>query len=611
MHEGSPFDVIPNMNAPVIQSATRGLFEKCIEMKQPVELLSSSHGEIKSLLVTIPVPYLEENKAPYTLFIDVIKELAQKFPGRQLTLLAETRKEHPNERESSKIDSIKRAAMGAELLVLTTTKADDSFSLWAQDAFLTAQARKADAGVIIAPDEHQRNNRSNDGSIAKEVVALHPAGYTFIEFSMPTEGGNVLVADDFILVGKDEIEHSGYSEEQFVKNFTAVFGKGKPVIFVSAENIPQRDIEEDIDDDILERSTILIHKNDKQYKHEMYRWRGTEQPIFHIDVFITLLGRNELDQQLILIGEPIAGFENTNSNGETHKVLTYQLEDATRRIDECIQNLERDLKKHNIQYKILRNPLPLTYYTYGLKTSWYWASYNNCIVEIAENGQKTAWLPSYHNPSYSQNKHWEHLKKYDNKNVEIFRENGFTTHLFKNDFHFLANKNGSLHCMTKCLNRSNMLRRSQITRAMLNVKFRLHNDDGTYTVDINNDGEIIKVPIENPKGTAPINTRGIMLKAPENSSKLKIKEGKILHNPILSVQMLIESDRKYVENVNIIDIDSEPVVALIGNEHYRELRLGQKEFNYSLKNTWVSLHVIKSDEDGVPVYYLVINSSPD
>jgi len=402
---------------------------------------------------------LEKQRIPYTLYISVIKEIAEKFPGRQLTLLIETSGEQISKHEASQIDTLKNEIRGAELLVLTTTKADDSFSLWAQDAFLTAQSRNPEeAGVIIAPRCHQRTNRCNDGSIAKEVVALHPAGYTSLNFPTAIEGGNVLVADDFILVGRDEVLNSGYIERKFIEFFTNLFGKEKSVILVSAPRRKPEKIKSNFRKSTGQTRSldqIIITKNHEQYKHNMYRWRGNEQPIFHIDVFMTLLGRDGEGKQLILIGEPVEGFDKSDLDDKTLEIAKVQLEDARKRISECIRKLEANLERKNIEYKILRNPLPLTYYIYGLETSWYWASYNNCLVEITETNQKTVWLPKYHNPSLHKNSHWEYLEEYDQRNVEIFRENGFTTHLFNNDFHFLASRNGSLHCMTKCLNRSN------------------------------------------------------------------------------------------------------------------------------------------------------------
>jgi len=549
IHEGDlSFDVIPDMNDTVNRSSERGIFEKSYKPEQSVELLSSYSGRINSLLVTVPSPYMEESRVPYTLFIDIIKELAEKFPGRHLTLLTETLEESPNKDESSKISTLKKDTVGAELLVLTTTKADDSFSLWAQDAFLTAQTHDTQAPIIVAPEEHQRNNRRNDGSIAEEVVALHPAGYTSIDFPMPIEGGNVLVADDFILIGRDEVVHSGYSEEQFIEKFTALFGEKKPVILVSAEKKPYKEVE-----DFWERSMVIVEEGKKQHQHRMYRWRGIEQPIFHIDVFMTLLGRNETDKQLLLIGEPVAGFDTT---------------------------------------------LPLTYYI-SHQISWYWASYNNCMVEITEDGKKTAWLPSYYNASHSKNTHWDYLEEYDKQNVEIFRENGFTTYLFKNDFHFLASRNGSLHCMTKCLDRSNLLRKSQTTTMS---KFTQHNNDGIYTLQIKQGDKTTKVPIQyqNPEAN------GVTLKISDNNNELTIKEGKILQNPVLSVKALLESDGKSIVKLEIYD---DSTLSLFIDDDYREPLIKGGELKFNLKGTSVSLHVVKAGgEDGLS--YLVVNSLP-
>jgi len=139
---------------------------------------------------------------------------------------------------------------------------------------------------------------------------------------------------------------------------------------------------------------------------------------------------------------------------KTKELFDYQLRDTILRIKECRENLERDLQKNGIKYEIIRNYLPLTYERNGLDISWYYASYNNCVIEIVDAKNRTVWLPSYGTDKDENNEHWNYLKKYDKEHVELFEKYDFQVHLFNQDFHFLARKNGSLRSMTKCISRS-------------------------------------------------------------------------------------------------------------------------------------------------------------
>jgi len=430
-NKGLPFfDVIPNLNSDCAKSS--GLERSIGDKQQPVKLLPSSDGIIESMLVTIPVPYLEEYQPPYTSYLDIIKEFPSQFPGKQLTLLIETRKQQPDKYEQATIDMLKESIQGMDLLIMTTPKAERSFSLWAQDAFLVAQTHETStSGIIISPSEYLREDKRNDGSIAREVADRHPAGYASRTFPAPIEAGNVLVADDFVLVGKDEILRSGYGEAQFIQYFSRCFGTKKKLIIVHCKSEAFKPIygdnREKVKTRTLTKSDVVIDKQ-TGYQHSIYKWRGKAQPIFHIDLFITLLGRNSAGEQIILIGEPTKGLDTHNFNDKEQEIIDEQIKDASDKINECIKNLKQDLSKYNIPCKILRNDLPLTYYTYAPQTVWYWASYNNCLVETS-GSEKNVWLPRYHNDNDNENQQWQQLRKYDKKNEEIFRKNGFNTYL--------------------------------------------------------------------------------------------------------------------------------------------------------------------------------------
>ena len=79
--------------------------------------------------------------------------------------------------------------------------------------------------------------------------------------------------------------------------------------------------------------------------------------------------------------------------------------------------------------------------------SWYWASANNCLVQVDPVEGDQVWLPTYgHGP-------WEELAGCDEANAALWRSLGFQVHLLP-DCHALAQKLGALRCITKELARA-------------------------------------------------------------------------------------------------------------------------------------------------------------
>jgi hypothetical protein len=77
---------------------------------------------------------------------------------------------------------------------------------------------------------------------------------------------------------------------------------------------------------------------------------------------------------------------------------------------------------------------------------WYFATSNNCLVEITDTS-KRVWLPTYgHGP-------WRALAATDEASREIWEELGFEV-VQLGDFHPFAQNLGSLHCIKKYLARS-------------------------------------------------------------------------------------------------------------------------------------------------------------
>lgn len=473
---------IPDKRGRVITHTERGdgykpanKFRQSSEMKS-LRFLPSSKGKINSLLISLPglLHYKDE-------YLAVIGELMIEMKEVEFVLVVENNKDEKLKIAPS-LAFLKSIAKenDVEIRILESKdEVEDVFSIWSQDAFLVAQSESEET-FFINPFP-KRKDRAGDDSVAEVVAQNLPD--KILDFPGILEGGNVLVAEKFILVGADEAIYDAEKKEKKIPadlSFFETFEQkmkehikdGRPIIPVyssakkyrSDVNIEKREVKRSLTKGMRITKTdntrdLSISYSDcgVQYHHTIYNWRGKRQAIYHIDLFMTLLGEDECGNYRIMIGDPVAGYEATEGIKRDDRIndfLNYQLEDATSRINECIGRLTSSFAKLEIPLKIIRNPLPLTYQEIGRKKRlWYWASYNNALVEI--NGEENkALLPSYGTEKDEVNPHWAGLKKYDDENHEIFQREGFKTYRFHNNFHFLSERSGSLHCIVKCLSRS-------------------------------------------------------------------------------------------------------------------------------------------------------------
>ncbi len=587
-------DIIPEMNDTIVQVVERDILEKAETPPPLIKLIPSDNGKLKSLLVALPSSYLQKDEAPYTSYINIIKELAEKLQGTQLVLLTQIENEQPQEKEQYKIEEIKNRLAGNNTLLVHYMPEHkyDAFSIWSQDAFLIGTPKHPvtlDTKYIIKPSAHQRHNRRNDGSIAKGVIARQELGYTPIDFTIPLENGNLLVADDFILIGYDEVKNSGLTQEGFEREFKRFFGDDKPIIWIYSKYTDPKKPEELGKERKMEVETtrelfIIQDDSNSQLHHDIYRWRGECQPLYHIDLFITLLGRNKKGEQIILFGEPKIGLIPSKLFSKEQTLFQVQFNDVKNRLTECRKKLEDDLKKHGIPYQIVTNPLPITYKKQGINTYWYWVSYNNCLVEVTDKEEKNVWLPKYGVDNDSRNPHWQLLNDFDEQQDKLLRSYGFNVYSFHQDFHFLASKSGSLHCMAKCLYRVE-IQKCLKPNCM---------SDSTKTLGINT-----------PEGRISITNQGSMLKAENN--KL-IQSANILQYASCSIRILSSG----IEEISIKEINGEVYARVIVDTDFRERHgLSEKGMTFKLENTWVSFHIEAEKQGDDEVNYLVINSKPE
>jgi hypothetical protein len=162
---------------------------------------------------------------------------------------------------------------------------------------------------------------------------------------------------------------------------------------------------------------------------------GTAQPLFHIDMFISLAGRGDDGRYRLLVGDPRLAAELLDEPLYPHAMA------------EVFDNIAGSLERSG--FEIVRNPLPLVYVDdeHARLRLWYFATANNALVERPSSGPATVYLPSY---GYGA---WQSLAGTDEANRELWEELGFHT-VALTDFHPFAENLGAVHCITKYLARS-------------------------------------------------------------------------------------------------------------------------------------------------------------
>jgi hypothetical protein len=389
--------------------------------KKP-KIVSTAHGPISKILFTYPA-YAAGDYS----YREVYADLFKKLPAHTSIVVL-----HHGSAEAELTTAIEQAGV-ADRTTAVVAPEHLHFLVWAEDPYVVVQDATDPAAVYFL--EPYTFPRASDAVISDYV--LEAAGLRNFQSPLYFQGGNVLIGDDFFFIGVDYpantlrlIERSGHiivppgqRPEDFVRQlYVSSFDPDRRVVYVGTTlNVPQRQVR---------RVTI----NGQPWSEEIYAGTGIAQPIFHIDMFVSLTGRNErTGKYRVLVGSPALAAELLGDEAPDQAMAPV--------FDDIAANLELQ------GFEVLRNPLPLTYVddTARRERFWYFATANNCLVEITADS-KTVWLPTYgHGP-------WRDLAVVDRRNKEIWEGLGFRA-IELGDFHPFTQGLGAVHCIKKYLAR--------------------------------------------------------------------------------------------------------------------------------------------------------------
>lgn len=390
--------------------------------RQP-RIVSSAHGPLRHLLFAYPSYAAGEYS-----YRDLYADLFGKLPRQtRLTILC-----HP-----SASGDLKKALSTARVTRRATiVEAPEylSFLVWAEDPFVVVHDISTSPRTIFFVEPFTFP-RAGDAVISDLVAEATPLQNT--QSPLYFQGGNVLIGDDFILLGADypantlalieRHQHilvpSGTDPATFVHDlYRKTFDPERALHYLGTRlTVPQD-------------QTRPVTVNGENWTEEIYAGTGTAQPIFHIDMFISLAGRNARGKYRLLVGSPALADQLLGRASVPHAM------------SEIFDDVARNLKR--LGFDVIRNPLPLTYVddAENKVRMWYFATSNNCLVQIDKRRGNVVWLPTYGHGD------WAELAATDEANKRVWEKLGFTVHQL-GDFHPFAQNLGSVHCIKKYLER--------------------------------------------------------------------------------------------------------------------------------------------------------------
>ena len=327
-----------------------------------------------------------------------------------------------------------------------------AFTVWAEDAFVVVEDldRRPPVTFLLEPE---RFPRVGDFQVAELVATATPMETS--QSPLIFQGGNVLIGDDFVLVGADYLDdsvavldarwsvedfpHDGSAraKESFVKGlFREQFDPGRAFHF-PASRPTNRSV------------SSIIEIDGEPWLETVDAGRGDRQPIFHIDMFISLAGRaagGRKAKYQVLVGDP----------GLADRALGWPpvAHGLQAEFDAVANQLRR------LGFSVRRTPLPYVSVDFrgafdvevdgqpvqvAGERFWYHATSNNCLVQI-DGRARDVWLPTYGHPPF------EELATTDAAHRRTWESLGFTVHQL-GDFHPFAMRLGALHCIKKYLAR--------------------------------------------------------------------------------------------------------------------------------------------------------------
>ncbi len=344
-----------------------------------------------------------------------------------------------------------------------------SLTDWAEDPYVVVADADDGAHYLMEPWEFGRGGDALVADYVEEYADLRATGSPLI-----FQGGNCLVGDDFWLLGTD-----------YFADTVNLLGRDRPPVALpegtgltdSARELFRQYVDAD-------RRLVLVgtrraiplealhgsRAGDDFFLDLATDGAGTFQPILHIDMFVTLIGRDGSGAFQVLVGSPaladeLLGISSPFALAEVYDAIAADFASmgfavrrnplvhhptVTRAVEfsALLQQAEQPGSDEHLERAVrqLAEAGATDSSTIQVR-SWHHITWNNCLVENSSSYGRHVYLPTYGHGDRA------HLSVIDRHMTELWQELGFEVHLLA-DFNPFAERQGVVHCIKKYLSRS-------------------------------------------------------------------------------------------------------------------------------------------------------------
>ena len=386
-------------------------------------LVATADGGIARMLLTIPAyAVTEPTGPPSNPYGAAYRDLLTKLPAStELVVLT-------HEAVQPAVAQWLDASGRAKTSKLVATDDFLGFSIWAEDGYVVI----ADGGrhAFVEPAAF---GRYGDALVADQVSEAAAMG--LFQAPLHLQGGNVLIGDDFFFVGLD------YPILTFEEGILEAPAGGE---FELLLKVYARYLDADREFVPIGSTLPVPSAQGREFELDGQTWTeslyagnapGTRQPLFHIDMFISLAGRGEDGRYRLVVGDPRQAARILGTALQPHAMAEIY-DDIANQLDEQ-------------GFDVHRNPLPLVYADdeQSRLRRWYFATSNNALVHRPQDGRPTVFLPTYGHGAFPE------LVATDTANAELWAGLGYDV-VQLGDFHAFAVNLGAVHCIKKYLART-------------------------------------------------------------------------------------------------------------------------------------------------------------
>ena len=278
-------------------------------------------------------------------------------------------------------------------------------SMWVQDDFHVIRHPDGTPGLLIS-----QQAKPHVHSLLRQIADVTGMALTNVEYA--PDGGNILAGKDRILIGgndcygKDTKKLPDFVSENFLS--------------IACPNKTSSEL----------KQPLLLGGEEWEEVFHFGNKTNTCQPVFHIDIFLSLAGRRQDGRPRVLVGDP----------GMAARFLDCAPHDHCSQ--SAFDDIADQLKAEG--FDVVRNPLPLVYCDNegSRERQWYFSSSNNAIVQDCSTYGRIVWLPTFGHGN------WPELAATDAANINIWKNLGFDVRPIAN-CQPLAENLGGLRCFTK------------------------------------------------------------------------------------------------------------------------------------------------------------------